>query len=689
MIPAAYRLMWASVGSVVPPPGRRAAWRQCSRLLLPVWLAVAGLAAHAAPTGATNDLTELSLDELSSIKVNTIYGVSKYVQKIKEAPSLVTIVDKDEIAKYGQKTLADILRSVNGFYVSYDRNYSYLGVRGFNRPGDYNSRVLLLVDGHRLNDDIYDSASIGTEFPLDVDLIERVEIIRGPSFSVFGNNAVFAVINVITKRGHAINGVEVSGDAGSYDTYKGRFSYGKKFKNDLDLTLSGSFYDSAGPNRLYYPEFNTSGNNVNNGVAENADYDRYYNFLATAAYHDFTLQGLYGSREKGIPTGSYETTFNNNRTKTIDEQGYLDAKYQHKFENDYEATARLYYDYYHYQGDYVYEPTVNRDLANGNGWGTEVQLTKRLFDRHTLVAGAEFRDIFQQDQKNYDDLPRTVYLDDHRNSQNWAVYAQADIGILTNLILSAGGRYDHFETFGDTVNPRLGLIYNPCSTTTLKLLYGTAFRAPNAFELYYAGNGYESNPGLQPEKTTTYQAVFEQDLPAKLHFYTTVYRYNIDDLINEEMDSGTGNLVFRNLQKVTALGAELGLEGNYASGLRTRLSYALQRTKDDLTGEELTSSPRHLAKLNLIVPLYRDKFFTGLELQYQSGVKTLGGNTADDFWIANLTLFNQKLVKGLEVSAGVYNLFDTHYSNPGAPEHIQDTIQQDGRTFQVKLTYRF
>ena len=92
--------------------------------------------------------------------------------------------------RYGYRTLADILRSVRGFYVTNDRNYSYLGVRGFSRPGDYNARILLLVDGHRLNDNIFGAALIGTEFPLDVDLIERVEIIRGPSSSLLRHERI-------------------------------------------------------------------------------------------------------------------------------------------------------------------------------------------------------------------------------------------------------------------------------------------------------------------------------------------------------------------------------------------------------------------------------------------------------------------------------------------------------------------
>ena len=662
---------------------------QGARQPVGILLLFSWLAATAAPLDATNDLTTLSLEELGSIRVTTVYGASKYVQKTKEAPSSVTIVDADEIKKYGHRTLADILGSVNGLYISYDRNYSYLGIRGFNRPGDYNSRVLLLMDGHRINDNIYDSAFIGTEFPLDVDVIDRVEVVRGPSFSIFGNNAVFAVINVITKRGRDFNGAEVSGEAGSYDTYKGRFSYGKRFKSELELALSGSFYDSAGQDRLYYPEYNTPTNNVNNGVTERTDYDRYYNFIATLAYHDFAIQGLYGSREKGIPTGSFGTTFNDPRTKTIDNRAYLEAKYRHKFEDDWEVTTRLYYDYYHYEGDYLYDSVVNYDFADGNLWGGELQVTKKLFDRHSFVAGTEFQHNFQQDQGNYDITPRSVYFDDRRTSWNWAIYGQGDIALLTNLILSAGVRYDHFDTFGDTVNPRVGLIGNPFPATTVKLLYGTAFRAPNAFELYYAGYGTKPNPNLNPEKVRTYQAVFEQDLPHNLRFNATAYYYEIDDLISQELDPSDELLVYRNIENVAAKGMEIGLEGNHASGLRGRLSYTMQRAENEATGEELSNSPRHLAKLNLIAPLYRDRLFSGLELQYVSDAKTLAGNKADDYLLVNLTLFGQKLVKGLEISASVYNLFDERYGTPGASEHLQDVIQQDGRTFRVKLTYRF
>src|SRR6266581_1091798 len=165
---------------------------------------------------STSDLSEVSLEELGNIQV---YSASKHLQSSGDAPSSVTVISADEIQKQGYRTLADILRTVRSFYVTYDRIYSSLGVRGFARPGDFNTRILLLVDGHRLNDNIFDEAMIGTEFPVDVDLIQRIEIVRGPVSSLYGSNALFAVINIITKRAEDVNGLDLSSELASFNTY--------------------------------------------------------------------------------------------------------------------------------------------------------------------------------------------------------------------------------------------------------------------------------------------------------------------------------------------------------------------------------------------------------------------------------------------------------------------------------------
>ena len=152
----------------------------------------------------------------------------------------------------GYRSLADILESVRGFYITYDRDYSFVGVRGFGRLGDSNNRILVLIDGHQINDNVFGEPYLGTEFLVDVDLIERVEIIRGPSSSLYGADAFFAVINVITRKAPQLKGVEVSFAPASFGTYDGRASYGGKYRG-VDVMLSGTFYSSEGADSVSSP----------------------------------------------------------------------------------------------------------------------------------------------------------------------------------------------------------------------------------------------------------------------------------------------------------------------------------------------------------------------------------------------------------------------------------------------------
>ena len=335
-------------------------------LLITGWYPMRALAQN---KQAPKDLFDASMEDLMKVDIDSVYAASGYKQKITEAPASITIITSDDIRKYSYRTLADILSNVPGFYISYDRNYSYVGIRGFGRPGDYNSRILLMVDGHLMNDDIYDQALIGTEFPIDVDLIDRVEVIRGPNSSLYVANAFLGVINVITKRARNARNLTASAELASYGTFKTRLTYSNRFREGLELLLSGSFYDSRGQERLYFPEYNSPA--TNNGIAQDCDGDQYRQVFANLAYRGFTLQGAYGWRQKTIPTGSFGTIFNDPGTNTIDAPGYVDFKYDHKFGSDWGYRARLYYDHYTYNGTYIDDNSasggpsrvVNKDLG--------------------------------------------------------------------------------------------------------------------------------------------------------------------------------------------------------------------------------------------------------------------------------------------------------------------------------------
>src|SRR5206468_1023081 len=203
------------------------------------------------------------------------------------------------------------------------------------------------------------------------------------------------------------------------------------------------------------------------------------------------------------------------------EHTYAFLKYEHRFESQLNVTGRVFYDRFYYRGDYLYdialapppELVLNRDRSTGEWWGAEAQVDRRFFDWHNVTAGVEYRDNFRQNLWNADvkPPPRVVYLDDKRDSWNAGVYVQDEFSIIEDLILNAGVRYDYYEWFGSTVNPRAALIYN-LEKYTFKALYGTAFRGPNAYERYYSGTGFKGNSDLDPERIATYELVAERSL---------------------------------------------------------------------------------------------------------------------------------------------------------------------------------
>lgn len=634
--------------------------------------------------------TPAVVDEAALFRdVPSVFGASLYEQKVTEAPSSVSIVTAEEIRKYGYRTLADILRAERSFFITYDRNYAYTGVRGFGPPGDYSTRVLILVDGHRTNDNSYDQALVGTEAPVDVDLIDRVEIIRGPGSSLYGSNAFLAVVNIVTKNGRDLKGAEAAAAASSYQGRYGRVTYGDRIGSGTEDLISASFSSSAG-DRLYFPEYDSPA--TNNGVTEHTDYDRSKSFFAKFTRGEFVATGAYVTRTKGIPTGAFETEFNNSGNKTEDDHGYLDLKYEHGLNARADLTVRLAYDHYRYVGNYWWEAApgvINKDEGYGDSWSGEARLTQRIADQHRLIVGAEYRANTRQDQKNFDVDPYALYLDDKRRSRVWALYAQDELTLSRMLSITAGIRYDHYSELPGASSPRAALIYTPTERDVVKAMAGTAFRAPNLFELYYQSPGTnEANPDLKPEQITTYEVAYERVLSERLRGTVTAYRYEIDDLIVQTVTGG-GATRYENIGETEANGVELAVGGRWPKGFDVKASYAVQRTEYTVTGEPVTNSPAQLAKLNLVVPLLRDRLFAGIEEQYMDRRRTEGGNVAAAYAVTNVTVLAQRLGRHLEASASVYNVFDRRFADPVSQDLRQDTVQQDGRTYRMKLTYAF
>lgn len=638
---------------------------------------------------SSSNLADMDLTNLMQIEVPVVTATSKIEQKSSDAPASVTVVTRDEIQKYGYRNLADVLRSVPGFNVSNDRNFAFLDARGVSL-GDFNSRLLLLVDGHRVNNNLTDGALIDNAFILDIDLVDHIEVSRGPNAALYGNNAFFGVINVVTRQGRQINGFETSAEYGSFDAYKVRGTYGKLFTNGVEVLLSGTYYDNQGQPNIFEPEFNTPAQN--NGVAHHMDGDKYGSLFGSLSYTDFTLESAFVSREKVNPTAQFGTLFNDPLLRTTDNRSYVDFKFNHSFPEVVDVMARVYYD--RFRQDIGYPQTtkiLSAETDTGEWWGSEVELNKNLWDRYTLTLGAEYRDDFHEEQDTtvYEGQDTIGQSPVRLNRQTYGIYGQGDFELLDNLHFVGGLRYDKATDFPSAVTPRLALIYHPTMNATLKAIYGTAFRTPNFYET--TGQLFP----ISPEKIQTYELVYEQQWGPHVRSSLSGFYNQMTDLI--VFNSGS----FTNFNANTR-GLELALEGVFANGIRGRVSYSYEFTHDETLGWQMPDSPNHLVKLNLDVPVWRTNIFAGLEFQYVSDrlsllnttdssnePLTLQGQTAGAYTLVNFTLFSRELVKNLEVSASVYNLFNTHYLDPASNFHVQDLIPQEGRTFRVKATYRF
>jgi outer membrane receptor for ferrienterochelin and colicins len=651
--------------------------------------------ACAVPASAQRlDLGQVPIEELMGLGVASVFGASDRLQPITEVPSSVSIVTADEISRYGYRTLAEILRGVRGFYVTDDRNYSYVGARGFNRPGDYSTRVLLLVNGHRVNDNVFDQASVGADFGIDPAMFERVEIIRGPASSLYGTNALFAIVNVVTRTGASLNGAAFGVDAGTLGTQLVRASAGRRLENGMDVALAGTYERSSGIGLLYVPAFDVPGGN--GGVAEHLDGEQSGQIYGRLSVNNLTVTGVFGRRVKDVPTASFFTLFNAQDPvqSTADLKSTVSAEYVRVL-GAARLTSEASVDHFRYDGVYPYAnedpqgPSVNfTDGSSGLRWTLSSRMTRPLPGRQTLTLGAEFVDNVDQNQWGAYSFPSDSNFIVDQSSRQGAVYAQDEIRLRPWLLVHGGLRYDRYSRFS-RITPRGAIIAMPSGNHSLKYLYGRAFRAPNAYELYYYR---DASAYLQPESIHTHEWVWEGYFGERVRTAVSTYRYQASQLVDLRIvdpDVPLDPLGFENAGTIRATGLELESEVRLKRGAQALASYTLQEANDESSGGHgLTNSPRHMAKLRLSVPGAWTRSFASFEWQYLSTRTTLAGATVDPASVAHLTV-NLPMGPSVTLSGQIRNLFDARYADPASDEHTVDSIEQNGRTFRIGVRWAF
>lgn len=626
---------------------------------------------------------EDGLKKLLETKIDT---AAKYTQDISEAPASVTIITSEDIERFGYRTIDEALMQVKGFYITNDRNYIYVGVRGFSRPSDYNNRILVLINGISTTDNIWGSSDMENELGISMDAIDRIEIVRGPGSALYGTNAMLAVINIITKNGKMTDGLKLSVEPGSYGKIHGGICYGKESKNGLDILVTGFIGDIKGRD-FYFEEFDTP--ETNNGIVEGLDWERYFGILSTFKYKDFYLQGRVASREKGIPTASYSTAFNDDRCKTKDARVNVEFRYNGNIGYNKKIMLRGYFNNFYYRGsfpiDYPDYKSLWEDKSLGQWLGIETQFNWDFRPDNHLVVGADYKDHFHVNYHTWDESG--TLFDRNFPYREYAFYIQDEYQFLRNVAVTFGLRYDKHSARNSSLTPRAALVYNPSRSTTFKFLYGNAYRAPSIYEIYYeAENEAKGNLFLEPEKINTFETVLEQWIGKHLFAALSLYRFEMKGLIEQRLDPVDNLLQFQNTEKVRGQGIEIGLEARLKNGVRGYMNCTYQRCINVLLDQRLTNSPSWLFKLGVTVPFY-NHFFASLETFYESGRRTVYDTWTKSFLLTNFHLFSRELFKHLRVSFQVRNLFNVKYWTPGGLEHVQPALLQNGRNFSLKVEY--
>lgn len=637
------------------------------------------------PAQATKHLEELSLEELMQIRV---VGVSKYEQSQQQVAAAVSVITRNDIKTYGWRTLGEALASLPGVHTTYDRQYTYFGTRGFGLPGDFNTRVLISINGNRINDATYDQGPIGREFPLDLDLIERIEFIPGPGSAVYGQNAMLGVVNIVTRKGNDVNGIELSGSYNTLQsTFQDRVTMGKTFDNGLDALVSFTGIQSKGQDLFF--DF---GDTEISGTARGQDGEDVKQFYAQLRRGPLSFDFIYGNRRKEVPTAAYLSDPLVPGQFERDLHLRTQIQYNDYFLNDtLNVLGRVFLGQFRYHSPATYEGA--KTLATGpSDWhGAEIRFVSTAVARHKLMLGVEYQNNTRIQQTTQVFVAPQDNVDIESAVLRTGVYLQDEWQITETLAATAGLRYDYNGWIGSRLSPRGALIWQATPKATLKALYGRAHRAPNSYERDFAdGISQIANPHLNSETIDTVELIADYRITESMNLRTALYRWNMRNLIVFRDNPEQEKLPFFQQSDidVIARGVEFSADKTWSWGGRLRASFALQ--DDKFAQSRLVNSPQYISKLNFTTPLPFAGLRLGYELQYNSKRKTLDDTHVGGYVLSNLNLMTDvRAIKGLQASLALYNLFDEHYLHPASDNNWQNSIVQDGRSVRFRLDYRF
>ncbi|CAN99330.1 probable tonb-dependent receptor signal peptide protein [Sorangium cellulosum So ce56] len=283
--------------------------------------------------------------DISLRQLEEVEAASRTAEAVEDAPGSVTIISGQELRAMGYPTVAEALRGMRGVYTTYDGTYSWVGIRGISIPGDYSNRVLVLLNGHSINDTWDGLAFADQAARTDLEDVERIEVVRGPGSLLYGTGAFVGVINIVTKGRPTSFGAGVGVGAAQHGFIRGRAQAQVPFGRDSGMWLSVA--GGHGQGRDYYlPILPGLDDQWKNRDANSRDADHFNvgTVQGRLWYKSLSAQVFYNERRKALPSGANKTVVGDDRTFYRDRRGFAEVTFAPRISDVFSTVTRVAYD---------------------------------------------------------------------------------------------------------------------------------------------------------------------------------------------------------------------------------------------------------------------------------------------------------------------------------------------------------
>ena len=596
-----------------------------------------------------------------------IVTADRVEEPLSKSSASVTVVTKKELEDRHALTVFDVLRGVPGLDITQQGDLGKLAT--IRIRGASSNQVLVMIDGVQVND-----PSIGTfDFAdLNIDNIERIEIIRGAQSTLYGSDSMAGTINIITKKGDGKPSFNISNLAGSFETFKENFGMDGAFKK-FNYALTFSRTDSDGM-------FRNDGYR-NTTVSAQMGF-KLFKDAEIRLITRYTEARKELSRKPGFDPATFQpiTERDNNSTQR-NENSFSSLNFEQKITDWWDHTARISFVY----TDLVFRDPLDNDEAStfpappGKKFASpissetynrimtgELQHNFRYKDIDVLTVGYEFE---ERKGRSFDGIADTRIF--QGTMINNGYFIQNRLNLFERLLLVAGLRVDDNSVFGKVTTPRIsGAFFIKETGTKIKSSWSKAFRAPNFSELYFKDPFFVGNPDLDPERSRSFEVGFEQDIlenffHAGMTFFHDTYK---DLILFVPAASFTEPGTLENVSRARTQGVEIDATLTPGYGFTVKGSYTYLDAKNFVTRQRLPRRPRskwagninydYNGKLNLNLNITGD----GRQPDNMTNGRTIRESyTRVDLAGTYEILKDYGILKSLKLTGRVENLFNEHY----------------------------